>query len=160
MVIVFCVRLGVLSVWYFRKGTTMTGEAYAKILGPWKWEIQRKRGNKLEDGVSRLHDNTPSHTSKIAKSAVEDLRIYGTHTSSLQSDLAPSIYYLFPKLKEFLRRRTFKNSPSTRKTHRKLQENRQSSIDLNSRAKEVKKSEGDSHWPGPKIELGWNFRRV
>jgi [histone H3]-lysine36 N-dimethyltransferase SETMAR len=109
MALVFWDRAGVLLIRYFRKGSTMTGLVYAKILGELKKAIQKKRGDMWDDGVFLLHDNASSHTSRVSQTAISELGFIQLTHPPYSPDLAPSDYFLFPKLKDFLRKRTFTN---------------------------------------------------
>ena len=107
MAVVFWDRLGVLLVDFFRKGRTMTGAAYVKILEKLRKAIQRKRGNMWDEGVFLLHDNAPSHTSKISKAAISELGFTELDHPPYSPDLAPSDYFLFPNMKKHLRKKTY-----------------------------------------------------
>jgi [histone H3]-lysine36 N-dimethyltransferase SETMAR len=97
MALVFWDRLGVLLIRYFRKGTTLTGAVYAKILEKLKNAILKKRGEKWEDGVFLLHDNASSHTSRVCQTAIHDLGFIQLTHPPYSPDLAPSDYFLFSK---------------------------------------------------------------
>src|SRR6202044_2975309 len=73
MALVFWDRIGVLLVKYFRKGATMTGEVYAKVLAKLVKAIQKKRGEMWQNGVYILHDNASSHTSRLAEAELSRL---------------------------------------------------------------------------------------
>lgn len=107
MALVFWDRIGILLIHYFRKGATLTGVAYAKILDKLKNCIIRKRGEMWDDGVYLLHDNASSHSSRVSQSAITDLGFVQLTHPPYSPDLAPSDYFLFSKLKRFLRKRTF-----------------------------------------------------
>ena len=94
----------------------MTGEAYVKILQKLKKTIQRKRKNKWESGVLLLHDNASSHTCRAAQSEIQTLGFTQVTHPPYSPDLAPSDYHLFPKMKEFLRQRTFTDDTSLEKS--------------------------------------------
>ena len=63
----------------------------------------RKRRGKLTCGVLLLQDNAPAHTSQIAKTATTEMGFEFLPHSPYSSDMGPSDYYLFPKLKSHLR---------------------------------------------------------
>jgi [histone H3]-lysine36 N-dimethyltransferase SETMAR len=115
MALIFWDRKGVLLTHYYRKGSTMTGARYAKILEKLKKSIQKKRGEMWEDGVFLLHDNAPSHTSKLSQKAISDLGFIQLSHPPYSPDLAPSDYHLFPNLKRFLRKRTFSSDKTLEK---------------------------------------------
>ena len=102
MALVFWDKLGPILVKFFLKGATLNGEAYTKILGHVKTAIQRKRGSMWEEGVYLLHDNASPHTCRVAQRAIEDLGFIQLTHPPYSPDLAPSDYYLFPKMKDKL----------------------------------------------------------
>ena len=57
MALIFWDRVGPLLVRFFRKGATLTGAGYAKILRSLKKAIQKKRRKMWDDGGFLLHDN-------------------------------------------------------------------------------------------------------
>jgi histone-lysine N-methyltransferase SETMAR len=109
-------RAGVILVKFSRNGETMTGVKYAKILGELKRAIQSKRGEKWDDGVFLIHDNAPCHASRVAQSEVSELGFVQLDLPPYSPDLAPSDYHLFPKLKTFLRKRTFTSDTQLEKS--------------------------------------------
>jgi len=115
MVLIFWDRIGVLLVRFLRKGTTLKGKSYAKILGHLRLAIQIKRGEMWEEGVFLLHDNSLPHTARVAKDASRDLGFIDMSLPPYRPDLAPSDYYLFPKLKEFLRGKIFSSDAQVEK---------------------------------------------
>lgn len=116
MCVVFWDRIGILLIRFFRKGATMTGQAYAKILAQLKRAIENKRGDMWDEGVYLIHDNAPTHTSRIASSAIDELGFIKLDHPPYSPDLAPSDYYLFGKLKNFLRKRHYKNDSELEKS--------------------------------------------
>lgn len=107
MALVFWDKLGVLLVKFFRKGETMTGAKYAKILEELRRAIQKKRKNLWDEGIFLLHDNASSHTSNISKTAITELGFVKLDHPPYSPDLAPSDYFLFPNLKKDLRKNTY-----------------------------------------------------
>ncbi|KAG5311082.1 SETMR methyltransferase, partial [Acromyrmex insinuator] len=57
--------------------------------------------------VSVLHDNAPSHTSLKAMIKLDQLRFELVAHPPYSPDLAPSNYYLFPNLKQWLQGKRF-----------------------------------------------------
>ena len=72
----------------------------------------RKRRGKLTRGVLLLLDNAPSHTSQVAMVAATQCGFEVLPHLSYSPDLAPSEFYLFPKLKTNLRDRNFGSNES------------------------------------------------
>jgi [histone H3]-lysine36 N-dimethyltransferase SETMAR len=116
MCLVFWDNIGVLLVKFFRKGATLTGAGYAIILEQLKKAIQKKRDEKWDDGVFLLHDNTPCHTSRVANSALNDLGFIQLSHPPYSPDLAPSDYFLFSRIKNFLRKRRFNRDEDLEKS--------------------------------------------
>ena len=54
----------------------------------------------LSRGVRLLHDNAPVHTAAVAKAAVKECGVEEIEHPPYSRDLAPSDYYLFPKLRK------------------------------------------------------------
>ena len=107
MASVFWDREGVVMVDYLEKGSTINGKHYANQLRRLKEEIKAKRPGKLEKGVYMLQDNAPAHTSQVAMAAANECGFRILPHPPYSPDLAPSDYFLFPKLKETLRGRRF-----------------------------------------------------
>ena len=107
MASVFWDREGVVMVDYLEKGSTINGKHYANQLRRLKEEIKAKRPGKLEKGVYMLQDNAPAHTSQVAMAAANECGFRILQHPPYSPDLAPSDYFLFPKLKENFRGRRF-----------------------------------------------------
>ncbi|ODM89227.1 Mariner Mos1 transposase [Orchesella cincta] len=117
MMLVFWDRVGVLLTAFFYKGATMTGQAYADILVKLKKAYIKKRGqDKWDDGVFLLHDNAPSHTSRVAKQKLQDVGFIELHHPPHSPDLAPSDFHLFPKLKNYTRGRKYNSDEHVKKS--------------------------------------------
>lgn len=110
MALVFWDNIGVLLIKYFRKGQTMTGAVYAELLQKLRNAIQKKRKGMWRKGVFLLHDNAPSHTSKMSKKAITELGFTEITHPPYSPDLAPSDYFLFPHLKTHLRKKSYKSN--------------------------------------------------
>ena len=109
MASVFWDRKEISMIDFMPKGITINAAAYCETLKKLKTKIKNKRRGLLTRGVSLLHDNTRPHTTRLT----QDLLIsFGwdivTHPP-YSSDLEPSDYHLFNKLKEFLGGRRFSN---------------------------------------------------
>jgi len=92
---------------YLEQGKTITGDYYASLLVKLRDAIKDKRRGKLRNGVLLLHDNTPSHSSRVAVASVKQCGFELLSHPSYSPDLAPSDFYLFPKLKENIRGQVF-----------------------------------------------------
>jgi histone-lysine N-methyltransferase SETMAR len=115
MALIFWDNAGVLLVRYFRKGATLTGYIYSKVMDQLRKAIQKKRPGKWEDGIFLIHDNASSHTSAVAQEAIRRNEFIQLTHPPYSPDLAPSDFHLFPKLKNFLRKRTFNSDDQLQK---------------------------------------------
>ena len=107
MATVFWDSEGILLIDYKDKGVSITGQYYASILERLKESIKEKRRGKLTKGVLLLHDNAPVHKSRVALAALHNVGFDILDHPPYSPDLAPSDYYLFPKLKKELRGKKF-----------------------------------------------------
>lgn len=109
MATVFWDRKGVLLVDYLPRGQTINADRYCEVLKDLRRAIQNKRRGMLSKGVLLLHDNARPHT---ARKTVELLGKFNWDIiphPPYSPDLAPSDYYLFPKLKVHLGGSRFTN---------------------------------------------------
>ena len=107
MASIFWDNQGVIMVDYLEEGRTINGAYYAEELRRLRQEIVRKRRGKLTRGVLLLQDNAPAHTSQVAMAAATECGFEVLPHPPYSPDLAPSDFYLFPKLKTNLRGRNF-----------------------------------------------------
>ena len=82
---------------YLQQGRTINGVYYAAELRRLRQEIARKRTGKLTRGALLLQNNAPAHTSQVAAATECGFEILPHPPYS--PDMAPSNFYLFPKLK-------------------------------------------------------------
>ena len=94
MASIFWDSQGVIMIDYLEQGYTINIAYYACELRQLHQEIAKRRG-KLTLGVLLLKDNAPAHTLQVAMTAA-------THPP-YSPDMAPSDFYLFPRLKSLLR---------------------------------------------------------
>lgn len=107
MATVFWDNQGVIMTNYLQKGSTVTGEYYTTELRQLREALKTKRRGKLRRGVLLLQDNASSHTAHIATSVARECGFELLPHPPYSPDLAPSDFYLFPKLKEHLRGRQY-----------------------------------------------------
>lgn len=107
MASVFWDKDGVIMIDYLERGHTITGKYYAQELQRLREALVRKRRGKLRSGVLLLQDNAPSHTSHVAMAAARQCGFELLNHPPYSPDLAPSDFYLFPKLKSVLRGRVY-----------------------------------------------------
>ena len=94
---------GVLLSDYLPKGQTITAEYYCSLLAKLKDAIKEKSRGKLRRGVLFLQDNAPVHTAGKTMDCLRDQGFQCIDHPPYSPDLAPSNYFLFPKLKMFLK---------------------------------------------------------
>jgi histone-lysine N-methyltransferase SETMAR len=107
MASVFWDSEGVLLVDYLQKGHTITGTYYADLLRQLREKIRSLRRGRLTRGVLFHQDNAPAHKSTVAMAAINECGFELLEHPPYSPDLAPSDYYLFPKLKKELSGRHF-----------------------------------------------------
>ena len=93
---------GVVLIDFLPRGTTMTGQYYAALLGRLREAVKKERRGKLSRGVLLLHDNAPPHTSHLATSAIHNCGFEVLTHPPYSPDLAPSDFHLFANLKKVL----------------------------------------------------------
>lgn len=104
---VFWDTRGIIMIDYLEKGQTITGDYYSKLLITLKEKIKERRRGMLAKGVLFLQDNAPVHKSHIAMNSIRDLGFELLDHPPYSPDLAPSDYYLFPRLKKTLKGHKF-----------------------------------------------------
>ena len=72
-------------------------------------EIKKRRRTLISTDVILHHDNALSHTSYHVLSTIDNLRYELLRHPPYSPDLAPSDYYLFPLLKEYLKARRYED---------------------------------------------------
>ena len=85
------------------QGRTINGAYYAAELRHLHQEIARKRRGNLTRGVLLLQNNAPAHMSQVAMTIATECGFEGLPHPPYSPDMAPSGFYLFPKLKSNLR---------------------------------------------------------
>ena len=103
MATVFWDAEGIVLVDYLEHGSTITGPYYADLIGKVRAALKKKRRGKLRRGVLFHQDNAPAHTSSQALAAIQNAGFELLRHPPYSPDLAPSDFYLFPKLKEFMK---------------------------------------------------------
>lgn len=109
MATIFWDSKGILLIDFKERNTVVNGEYYARLLHRVRDAIKKKRRGMLSRTVRLLHDNTPVHKVTIAQVAAKDCGFQELPHPPYSSDLAPSDFYLFSKLKKDLRGRKFNN---------------------------------------------------
>ena len=88
---------------YIEQGCTITGAYDTGELRRLRQEIARKRRRNLTRSLLLLQDNASDHMSQVAMTAAIKCEFKILHHSPYHLDMAPSDFYIFPKLKSHLR---------------------------------------------------------
>ncbi|XP_077156041.1 histone-lysine N-methyltransferase SETMAR-like [Ranitomeya variabilis] len=107
MASVFWDAEGIIMVDYLEKGATITGSYYAEQIRRLREAIKEKRRGKLQAGVLFHQDNAPSHKAAVAMATIQEAGFELVEHPPYSPDLAPSDFFLFPRLKEHLRGKKF-----------------------------------------------------
>lgn len=102
MATVFWDAKGVLLVEYLPRGQTINAERYSETLLKLKTRIKRKRPGLLTDQVLLMHDNARPHSAATTQTLLQKFKWDIFPHPPYSPDLAPSDFYLFPKLKSHL----------------------------------------------------------
>ena len=87
-------------------GITITTTYYADILvNKLHPKIKKHRQGLISADVILHHDNAPAHTSFLISSTIHDLKSELLRHPPYSLDLTPSDYFLYPILKDYLKRR-------------------------------------------------------
>lgn len=82
---------------------TVTAQYYTELLDRLRIEIRAKRRGKLTKGIILLHDNARPHTARLTNQKINELGWEILDHPPYSPDLAPSDFFLFKNLKNFLR---------------------------------------------------------
>ena len=88
---------------YLEQGCQINSSYYADKLRWLRQETATKRQRKLTSGVLLFQDNAPARTSQVAMTAANECGYKILPHSPFSPNMAPSDYYMFPKLKSHLR---------------------------------------------------------
>ena len=103
MASIFWDSQGSIMIDYLDQGRTIKGAYYAGKLKRLRQVIARKRRGKLTCGVLHLQDNAPANRSQVAMTAATECGYEILLHHPYSPDMAPSDFYLFPKLISHLR---------------------------------------------------------
>lgn len=100
MATVFWDSEGVILVDFLEGQRTITGAYYEQVLRKLNQELIKKRPGKLHRRILFHHDNAPAHSCKLSRAVLREFRWELLSHPPYSPDLAPSDFFLFPKLKE------------------------------------------------------------
>ncbi|XP_046964572.1 histone-lysine N-methyltransferase SETMAR-like [Vanessa cardui] len=101
---------GIIMVEYLEKGATITGSYYTDQIRRLREAIKQKRRGQLPAGVLFHQDNATSHKAAVAMTAIQESGFEILEHQPHSPDLAPSDFFLFPRLKEHLRGKKFEGN--------------------------------------------------
>lgn len=110
MATVFWDSCGILFIDYLENGKTITGNYYASLLDQLKREIAQKRPHLNKKKVLFHQDSGLFQTSTVAMAKINELQFDLIDHPPYSPDLAPSDFFLLPKLKVWLGGQRFSSS--------------------------------------------------
>ena len=104
MMILFFDSMGIIYIHWVPTGITVNKEYYIKVLREFRKRFRRKRPELFESGHWHFHqDNAPVHNSILVTDYLTQMGIKTIIHPPYSPDLAPCVFWQFPKLKENLR---------------------------------------------------------
>jgi histone-lysine N-methyltransferase SETMAR len=110
MASVFWDAEGILFIDYLKKGKAITGEYYCNILTRLDEKMYEQKPGLQKKKIIFHQDNAPAHKSVLVMGKLRDLHYELLEHPPYSPDLAPSDFYLFPKLKIFLAGQRFSSN--------------------------------------------------
>jgi len=107
MATIFWYPEGIILVDFPEGQSTITGACYEGVLRKLKATLIGKRPRKLHRGIIFHHDNAPAHSCNATRTVLREFRWETLPHPPYSPDLAPSDFFLFPKLKETLKGKRF-----------------------------------------------------
>jgi histone-lysine N-methyltransferase SETMAR len=101
MASVFWDAEGILFIDYLEKGKIITGEYYSNLLTRLDEKVREKRPGLQKKNIIFHQDNAPAHKIVLAMGKLRDLHYELLKHPIYSPDLAPSDFFLFPKLNSF-----------------------------------------------------------
>lgn len=103
MATIFWDSEGVILIDFLEGKKTVTSSYYEGVLKKLKTSLAKKRRGKLHSQILFHHDNAPAHSSRAVRALLREFRWETLPHPPYSPDLAPSDFFLFPKLKESLK---------------------------------------------------------
>ena len=110
MASIFWDAKGVLLIDYLEKGKTINSEYYCNLLDQLDKNIREKRPGLQKKTIIFHQDNARVHTGFLTMVKLNELKYELFEHPPYSPDLAPSDYYLFRNLKQFLRGKRFSSN--------------------------------------------------
>lgn len=106
---------GIIMVDFLEDQKSINATYYEAALRKLRCEISKKRPGKLRKRILFHHDNAPAHTSKLCRNVLREFRWEILQHPPYSPDLAPSDFFLFPKLKEAIKGTRHVNKDAAKK---------------------------------------------
>jgi hypothetical protein len=97
MMIVFFDLDGIVRAEFVPRNTTVNSEYYNGLLEHLRNDVRRKRPEKWANSLILQHDNAPCHTSLLVRQFLSNKNITVCPHPPYSPDLAPCVFWLFPK---------------------------------------------------------------
>lgn len=110
MASVFWDAKGILLIDYLEKGKTINSEYYTTLLDQLDVMVREKRPSLRKKKIIFNQDNARVHTSALSMAKIKELKYDLLEQPPYSPDLAPSDFYLFRNLKQFLRGKRFSSN--------------------------------------------------
>lgn len=103
MATIFWDAEGVILIDWLENKRTVTGSYYESVLRKLHDALIKNRPGKMHRHVLFHHDNAPGHTSNLSRAVLREFRWEILPHPPYSPDLAPSDFFLFPKLKSHIK---------------------------------------------------------
>ena len=108
MLICFFDQKGIIHKEFVPPGQTVNAAFYVEVLKCLRENVRRKRPDQWRNNTWLLHhDNAPTHAALLTRRILADNNMTVVPQPPYSPDLAPSDFFLFPKLKMKLKGRRF-----------------------------------------------------
>ena len=108
MFICFFYHKGTVHNEFVPPGQTVNAAFYIEVLKSLRENMRRKRRDQWRNNTWLLHhDNAPAHAALLTRRFLTDNNMIVVSYPFYTSDLAPSVFFLFPRLKMKLKGRRF-----------------------------------------------------
>jgi len=98
---------GIVPAEIVSRNTTVNSEYYKGLLERLRNDVRRKRPEKWVNGFVLHHDNAPCHTSLLVRHFLANKNITVCPQPPYSPDLAPTDFWLFPKVKMTMKGKCF-----------------------------------------------------
>jgi len=119
---------GIIKFEFVPTGQTVNQVYYLEVLERLRENVRRKRPEIFANNSWILHHNAPAHTALTVRELLATKQITMLEHPAYSPDLAPSDFFLFPKIKEILKGRHFDDiddiRSNTTETQKAIPQNR------------------------------------